>query len=753
MISRHYVMEGLVQGVGFRPFVHRLATHLKLNGWVQNNNGCVSILVEGEEKSVADFERKMITDAPPLAKPSIRERLDKTVSNVRQFLILGSDSQRGNSQTYFQLPADLYCCPDCQWELTHDNNRRYQYAFINCTQCGPRYTIIDALPYDRGATSMADFPLCPDCQKEYKNAEDRRFHAEPLACPVCGPQLVYTSLHEGIQADALEAACAAVASGQLVAVKGIGGFHLVCDAGNREAVAWLREKKPRPDKPLAVMVLPEKLADFAYASEAHIEQLVSPVRPVVLCPRREDAPIADNIAPGLSEIGILFPYSPLHLLLLEKLRRPLVVTSANISGEPVFTDNNEIRKRMGHVIDGILDHNRPIRRPADDSVVQIIAGQPHRIRIGRGQAPLELRNPYRLAGKTLLATGAQSKNTLCLAFEDRLLISPHIADMESLRSLKIFQQLTEDFSHLYQRQPDLLAHDAHPDYATTRWAVKQDLPHHPVWHHHAHASSLFARTGHNDLNPHAAITAFTWDGVGLGSDGLLWGGECLSGTPGNWQRALSFKPFKLPGGDKAAREPWRIADSLRLHCGIEFSSRDPLLISMWQQNLNSPQTSAVGRLLDGCAALLGICEYATYEGQAPMELMALAEQSDTDKFIEMPIVNHQVLWLGLVKWLVKKEHDPAYAARVVHNSLAHSLAKQALQASESNGSKVVGISGGVFQNRLLVEQIATLLTEQGLILHHPAEIPVNDGGLCIGQAIEVIAVLQKHQHAGNGVAH
>jgi len=747
MICREYRLSGLVQGVGFRPFVHGLATRHSLNGWVQNNNGQVSVLVEGDEASIDDFEKNIINEAPPLAKPTIRERLDKTVSHVKSFLILTSETKHGNANCGdIHLPTDRYCCPDCQWELLHNDNPRHQYAFINCTQCGPRYTIIDALPYDRSATSMAQFQLCRSCSEEYNNPNNRRFHAEPLACPECGPQLTYTSILEGLQNNALEAACSAINSGQLIAVKGIGGFHLVCDATKESAIQWLRQKKPRPHKPLALMILPEQLGEYTEANELHIQQLVSATRPVVLCPRRKNAPLPEAIAPGLNELGIIFPYSPLHFLLIEKLQRPLILTSANISGEPVLTDSPDVFKRLSHVVDGVLDHNRPIRRPADDSVVKIINNRAHTLRLGRGIAPLELRSPYPLnPGKTLLATGAQSKNTLCLSFDDRLLVSPHIADMESLRSLAIFEQLTDDFSQLYQRQPDILAHDAHPDYATSRWAAKQNLTHHPVWHHHAHASSLFAQCGQDDLHPHQAIIAFTWDGVGLGADGHLWGGECLSGKPGQWKRALHLKPFKLPGGDRAAREPWRIADSLRLHCGINFQSADPLLQSMWQQNVNCPQSSAVGRLLDGCAALLGICDQASFEGQAPMLLCALAEQSCTDKFIEMPIVNNQVIWLGLIKWLIRKKHDLAYAARVVHNSLAHSLVKQATHISEQTDINTVGISGGVFQNALLVELIAQLLPQHKLRLHNPPTIPVNDGGLCIGQAIEVAAVLKYYE--------
>jgi len=746
MISREYTLEGLVQGVGFRPFIHTLASQRKLTGWVKNVNGFVHIVVQGDEKLIHDFEIRMIKDAPQASKPSIFSRCNIPAQPLKDFRILSSESDHSsNASAGVHLPADRYCCPDCQWELLNDDNPRYRYAFINCTQCGPRYTIIDALPYDRPATAMATFELCPTCATEYADPNDRRFHAEPLACPECGPQLSYHNRKQAGMENPLQSASLDIVSGKVLAVKGIGGFHLVCDARDEAAITRLRQLKPRPDKPFAVMLLPEHLRDYCEPTNAHVQALRSAVRPVVLCPKKPNMPLPKSIAPGLNEIGIIYPYSPLHYLLLDKLQRPLIVTSANISGEPVFTDSEAIATRLSHVVEGVLDHNRPIRRPADDSVVHIQNEEAHTLRIGRGFAPLELRNPYPLeSDKTLLATGAQSKNTVCLSYADRLLVSPHIADMESLRSQEIFAQVVKDFSHLYQREINQLTHDAHPEYFTSHWAAEQKLPCTPVWHHHAHASSLYAQSGEDDLDPDENIIAFTWDGVGLGEDGQLWGGEALYGKPGSWQRLISLKPFKLPGGDAAAREPWRIADSLRLHCALPAKSQDPLLVNMWEKGVNSPFSSAVGRFLDGCAAMLNICHTATYEGQAPMLLAALAEQNDSEKYIDLPIVEHQVIWLGLIKWLEKKPHEPDFAARVIHNTLAHSLLKQALLISQETGCKVVGISGGVFQNRLLVEDITQRLSMRGLRLHHPTAIPVNDGGLCIGQAVETAAQLRNN---------
>jgi len=744
MICKHYILDGRVQGVGFRPFVHNLATQLNLAGWVQNTSGNVSVRVEGDAHVVADFERRLISDAPPQAKPSIRERWDKTVRQLKSFLIITSDSQAKTGNHNVQVPPDHYCCPDCQSELLDSANSRYDYAFINCTQCGPRYTIIDSLPYDRRNTAMADFPLCDNCAAEYQSPSNRRFHAEPLACPQCGPTLTYTSTREGIQHDAINSACEAIQKGLVIAVKGIGGFHLMCDATQTQPIEWLRNHKPRPHKPLAIMLLPEQLDEYTHATDTHRQQLTSDVRPIVLCPKKSGVALAENIAPQLQEIGIIFPYSPLHFLLMATLRRPLVVTSANISGEPVLTEATDIHNRLQHLVDGVLNHNRPIRRPADDTVMHVVVNKPHVIRVGRGIAPLELGSPYPLdKNNTLVATGAQSKNTLCLAFDQRIIVSPHIADMDSLRSHTVFEQLIQELPALYNRNTTHIAHDAHPGYATTRWSTQQSQPRFAIYHHHAHASSLYAQTSGRNLTCDQNIMVFTWDGVGLGNDSHLWGGDCLHGHPGNWQRTLYFKPFKLPGGDRAAREPWRIADSLRLHCGIKFTSDDPLLHKMWDQNVNAPLTSAVGRLLDGCAALLGICSHASYEGQAPMELAAIAEQSNTDKHIDLPIIDGQVIWFGLIKWLIRKPHETAFAARVIHNTLAHSLIRQAVATANKTGIKTVGISGGVFQNRLLVERLTTLLPQHGLTLHHPQQIPVNDGGISIGQIIEASALMHK----------
>lgn len=740
MISREYILAGCVQGVGFRPFVHNLALTLNLTGWVLNQNGCVSVRVEGRADDIARFEIKIISEAPALAKPRITARLEKKAMQFSRFEIKQSQINSNKRTSSIQLPADLYCCPQCEAELFNPSNFRHHYPFINCTQCGPRYTLIDALPYDRQATSMRTFPLCDACEKEYRDPNNRRFHAEPIACPTCGPHLEYISGNKTTRENTLQLVCHALSLGKIIAAKGIGGFHLLCDATNSDAVMRLRERKARPHKPLAIMLLPDQLARYVKLTPCHKEQLFSASRPVVLCPSLAHTHLAKELAPGLNELGIILPYSPLHSVLMQLWQKPLVVTSANISGEPVFTEAEDIIERIPHIVDGILNHNRPIRRPADDSVIQIHGGAAHTLRIGRGIAPQELRSPFLLPDETtLLATGSQSKNTLCLAFADRLIVSPHIADMENLRSQSVFEQLCGDFAALYQHHPTCYAHDAHPEFSTSRWAKKQGLPCYSILHHHAHASSLYAQTGHNDLDPQQDILAFTWDGVGMGDHHELWGGECFSGRPGHWLRQTHFAPIKLPGGDQAVREPWRIAESLRLHCGLPCARNDMMLPALWKHANHSPTSTAIGRLLDGCAALLALCDHVSFEGQAPMLLATLAAQNESAYFIELPIENNEVRWQTLVHWLLNHSQDKAFAARVVHNTLAQSLVKQARWLYQKTRLNTVGISGGVFQNSLLVETIAEHLPKYGLRLHHPQQIPVNDGGLCIGQAIEAAA--------------
>ncbi|MFU8878160.1 MAG: carbamoyltransferase HypF, partial [Wenzhouxiangellaceae bacterium] len=509
-------------------------------GWVLNAAGVVEVEVQGDESAMEEFARRVIDDAPPLARPELLKNEPVTAEPAGRFEIRHSEDA---GEPDIHVPPDQFLCADCIAEMSDPSERRYRYPFINCTQCGPRYTIIRALPYDRPNTTLAGFPLCPDCHAEYSNPLDRRFHAQPLACPVCGPSLTFRRGDNVVAGNepALAAALEAIRSGQVIAVRGVGGYHLVCLAGDENAVATLRRRKHRPDKPLAVMV-PMRGADgldgareLADLSPPVAERLADPERPIVLARRREDVPLAAGIAPGLNEIGLMLPYAPLHHLLLTELNQPIVATSGNLSGEPVLTDPEDAEARLAGIADAFLHHNRPIQRPADDPVWREVAGRVRPIRLGRGNAPLEMELPMGLSTKLdrpLLAVGAFLKNTVALAWKRRVVISPHIGELASPRAVEVFRQVVEDLQALYGVRAEALACDAHPDFPNSRWARdfgrEHGLPLHRIHHHEAHASALAGEFNRLDRD----TLVFAWDGVGYGRDGSLWGGEVLLGRPG-----------------------------------------------------------------------------------------------------------------------------------------------------------------------------------------------------------------------------
>jgi hydrogenase maturation protein HypF len=650
------------------------------------------------------------------------------------------------------VPPDFFCCPDCLAELADPGNRRHRYAFVNCTQCGPRYTLIEALPYDRPNTTMCAFPLCEACRREYEDPLDRRFHAEPVACPVCGPHLEFVSPgaeNPGEGDDkALAAAVAVLRDGRVLAVKGIGGYHLMCDARSEAAVARLRERKHRPDKPLAVMY-PwrgldglEVVRDEFDPEPAARDALLDPARSIVLLRTGPPTRLAPNIAPGLAEIGVFLPYSPLHQLLLEDFGGPLVATSGNVSGEPVLTSATEAQERLARVADAFLHHDRLIARPADDSVVRVIAGRARPIRLGRGIAPLELELP-RAVPRPVLAVGGHLKTTVALAWERRVVVSPHVGDMGTLRSEQVFAQVAADLQRLYDVRAAIVLSDAHPDYATTRWARASGLAHETVQHHRAHASALVTEHGKFD----APAIVFAWDGVGLGDDGTLWGGETFLGTPGHWQRAAHLRPFRLPGGDRAGRAPWRSAAAvcweLERDCPVEVP--DPIVRDAWKRRVNSPQSSAAGRLFDAASAIiLGLGE-TSFEGQGPMWLEAIAREPAAFPRLELRSAAEGRLeldWAPLVDWLLQvpptTAADRADRAGAVHASLADGIVQVAERLGDQSGTSVVGLTGGVFQNRRLTEAALAGLSARGFEVLLPVQLPCNDGGLSYGQVADFV---------------
>ncbi len=743
-------MRGIVQGVGFRPFIFLHAQSHKLQGWVLNSSGRVEIHVQGAPQNIEAFEDTLIGSAPSISSPVI-ESIDRVPCiDADEFLILESQA---SDDADIHLPADLFTCDDCLRELNDPENRRYRYPFINCTQCGPRYTLIEALPYDRPNTSMSGFPLCEACNAEYTNPADRRYHAEPVACAQCGPSLTYSETGtEAIESNeiALKAALKALFAGKVLAVKGIGGYHLVCDARSDAAVEQLRKTKPRPHKPLAVM-FPAPPDDGLASVRKHLlpsdieaRQLESHARPIVLVKKKPGSDLSAAIAPGLNEVGAMLPYSPLHHILLNDFGSPLVATSANISGEPVLTENKDIDRRLSHVANVFLHHDRPIVRPADDPVFRVINRQPSPIRQGRGLAPVEIELPFELESP-VVAVGSHMKNTIALAWQKRAVVSPHIGEMDSPRSLQTFEQCISDLQALYQVEAEHIVCDAHPGFTPSRWARRQDLAITDVYHHFAHASGAYAEAllNNNDLGN---MLVFTWDGVGLGPDGTLWGGEALLGKPGHWQRAAGFRPFRLPGGESAGREPWRSAAGICWEVGLDYPTEeasDPLLHNFWKQGINAPLTTAAGRLFDAASALCGVCTKASFEGQGPMLFEALAASfGGTDEFpvsaLEMSRRDKVYCadWATLIPMLIDQSRPLPERAAHFHLAMAHTVLAQAQQIREDTGVNAIGLSGGVFQNRVLTEKCIALLENAGFDVTLPLLTPVNDGGISFGQIVE-----------------
>jgi hydrogenase maturation protein HypF len=595
---------------------------------------------------------------------------------------------------------------------------------------------------------MAGFPLCPECNQEYLDPANRRFHAEPVACPACGPQLSFFDKEDAstvIAEDALAAALGKLRDGHIIAVKGIGGYHLMCDARDYTTVDELRWRKHRPAKPLAIMFPLEgpdgldyvrRYADLTPEEEA---SLASPGRPIVLVTKNGNNDLARNVATGLSEIGVFLPYSPLHALLLEEFAAPLVATSANISGEPVLTDNNEIEARLSPVVDAFLHHNRPIVRPADDPVYRRLAGTMRPIRIGRGCAPVEIELPWRQK-HPVLAVGGHMKGTLALSWNDRVVVSPHIGEMDSPRSLAVFEQVARDLQALYGVEAERIVCDAHPGYTTHRWARQQDLPVEMVGHHAAHASAVAAECGLVDRS-----LIFTWDGVGYGEDGTLWGGEGLLGSPGAWRRVCSLRTFRLPGGDKAGREPWRSAAAMHWACNMEWAAcpeRNGLAYGAWIRNINCPETSAAGRVFDAAAALILGKTHVSFEAEGPMRLESLCESSAAPVFLPLD-KDADGIWRGdwgpLLTTMKDECRSRALRAEIFHSSMAQLVLEQAQAVRDEHGVGQVALSGGVFQNRVLTEQVLELLRDDDFNVHLPTMLPVNDAALSYGQAAELAA--------------
>jgi hydrogenase maturation protein HypF len=743
-------IRGAVQGVGFRPTVYRLATELGLAGWVINDARGVVLEVEGARERLEDFRRRLAASPPPHARVESSAATWLEPAAFERFEIRHSDE--GGERTVVVLP-DLATCPECLGEVLDPRDRRHGYAFANCTHCGPRFTIVRSLPYDRPNTTMAGFTLCAACRAEYDNPLDRRFHAQPTACAACGPALSLWDAAGAVLAsggEALAGAARALREGRIVAVKGLGGFHVLCDAADATAVARLRERKARPEKPFAVMA-----RDLAQArtlcviDDEAVRALTGAECPIVLLPARADAPVAPGVAPGLATLGVMLPATPLHHLLAREAGRALVATSGNLKDEPIATDEREALARLGHVADFFLVHDRPIERHCDDSVGWTLDGHFSLLRRARGWAPLPVR--VASASPVVLAVGPHLKNTVALASGTHVFLSQHIGDLENAGALAAFERVIADFLALYGVAPAAIAHDLHPDYLSTQWAVRaaatRGVPVVPVQHHHAHLAACLAE--HRAEGPALGVI---WDGTGLGTDGTIWGGEFLLGDAAGFRRAASLRPFRLPGGEAAVREPRRVALALLHAClgdaaferadlaAVRAFAPDELAVlrQALSRGLHAPVTTSAGRLFDGLAALAGLHPRVTYEGQAAIALEALAEPGDhgaypltltgaADSALEL---DWRPLVTAALADLARGVAAGTVSARV-HAGLAEAIADTAGRV----GTERVALSGGCFQNRLLATAAARLLRERGheVLLHR--QVPPNDGGVSLGQAM------------------
>ncbi|MDP2433623.1 MAG: carbamoyltransferase HypF [Pseudomonadota bacterium] len=810
-MQRRLRITGIVQGVGFRPTVWRLASELKLAGWVRNDAGGVEVLLEGDEAAIAAFTRRLPEELPPLAQ--VRDLTWNDAPATEEFSAFDIlESGAGEAAT--MIGFDTAVCPDCLAELFDPTDRRWRYAFINCTHCGPRYTLTRKLPYDRAQTSMAAFPLCPDCEREYRDPADRRFHAEPTACAVCGPRLWLADLvapassrlfektpagMPALQQDAIADTLSHLQAGHIVAIKGLGGFHLACDAHDPEAVRRLRARKNREEKPFAVMAANlASIVDSVAVSPAEAELLQAPERPIVLLRKKPGADaVFPDIAPGLAWLGVMLPYTPIHWLLFhEAVGRPagtawmaqpqalaLVMTSANPGGEPLVIGNDEARQRLAGIADAVLLHDREIVARCDDSVVRCVEQIPDEaptlrypgpplikggtlrssavgvlppfskgggggfapftqfIRRARGYTPRAIRLPR--SGPSVLALGGYLKNTICVTRGDEAFVSQHIGGLDNPATCAMLIEVTAHLLDILQVRPEAVAHDLHPDFFSTRHALelaaRWEVPAVAVQHHHAHIAAVAAEHGIN-----GPILGLALDGIGLGSDGGAWGGELLRVDGADFTRLGHLSPIPLPGGDKAASQPWRMA-AAALHLmgrGDEIARRfsgQPAAAQLRQlldRGLNSPTTSSLGRWFDAAAGLLGAREVMAYEGQAAMLLEGLAEKAGVIEPMAGGYMLHDDGRLDLLPLLARlaDEKDAALGAALFHATLAQGLAEWLERAAASAGLNTVALGGGCFLNHLLSRELTRLLAARGFSVLSARQAPPNDGGLSLGQA-------------------
>ena len=746
-------ITGRVQGVGFRPAVYRFATQFGLGGFVCNDRQGVTVEVEGDEAQVGAFFHQLTQRPPSHAVIAKIENHVLPLKGYRNFAVVESVAQ---GETSVHIPPDLATCDDCLRELLDPQDRRFEYPFINCTNCGPRFTIIRDLPYDRDKTSMADFKMCEPCDHEYHDTDDRRFHAQPDACAQCGPQLTFKMSDGGGLADApLAKARAILQRGHIVAIKSLGGFHLACDALSAEAVGRLRRKKNRPHKPLAVMFRDiAVLKQYCRVNEAEEAELLSTARPIVVVAARavrdgERLQIPPVISPDTQTLGVFLPYTPLHHLLMRDFEA-LVMTSGNVTDEPIVSDDSELPAILGPIADAALTHNRPIVHKCDDSVLAVVRGQRQFLRRARGFVP----GPVRIADHSpqILAFGAELKSTFCFVNDGDAFVSQHMGDLKDFRTYDYFLKEIGAWQLLMKIMPDGLAHDLHPDYLSTKLAEKFPVALKiGVQHHHAHIVSVMA-----EHNLHEPILGIALDGTGFGTDGTIWGGEILVADRSDFERLAHFKTYPLPGGDKAVAEPWRMAVSVLANEDLaewanrKFAPRKPEMIQqMTAAGFNSPLTSSAGRLFDAVAAMLGLCDETTYEAQAAIRLEAVADAQVTEQY-PFEIETAERPWVisfgAMVRAIVEDRQAGAGVGTIAakfHNTVAAAVVRVCRYARGQRNLSAVALSGGVFQNQLLLQRILDSLQNQNFKVYANHAVPANDGGVSLGQATVAVERMRR----------
>ncbi len=746
--AKEIKITGLVQGVGFRPFIYRLAYKHDLKGFVENNNVGVRVIVEGKESDIHNFTSDIIPEAPQASSIENIKEHSIDIRNYSTFEIAQSSSV---SEDITEVSPDISVCPDCLNDMKFQT-RRIDYPFTNCTNCGPRFTIIKDLPYDRAKTTMDEFEMCPACKKEYTDVLDRRFHAQPVACKNCGPEYSIYYMGQKIShiKTIIDVCCNLLEQNKIIAVKGLGGYHLACSAFDDDTIRQLRERKNREGKPFALMFRDLNAADeYLYINEAEKELLTGWRRPITLLKIKKE--ISPSVSINLNTVGAMLPYMPFHYMLFEKLKIPVIVlTSGNISDEPIVIDNNEALERLGNISDAVVTYNRDIHNRTDDSVAFVANGKNRIIRRSRSYVPSPVRLNLRVEG--VFAAGAELVNCFCIGKGNQAIMSQHIGDLKNLETLDFYTESAQRFERLFRFKPEVVACDMHPDYLSTRYAKNLGLPVTEVQHHHAHIVSCMAEHKLDE-----EVIGVSFDGTGYGDDGHIWGGEFFVCDLNGYKRMAHFEYIPQPGGDLVTKQPWRMmmaylyhyfgSDLLKTHATLfkEVPAHETaMVLSMIEKGINCPLTSSAGRLFDAVAALTGVCKTATYHAEPPMRLESVAtDTSASYPFGSGEIISMKSTFEGILNDL-EQQVDIGIISGKFHNTIVHIIADRVLRISKLTGIKKVVLSGGSFQNRILLKKVEDMLRDSTFAVFTQSSIPSNDGGIALGQ----LAVAAKRRALG-----